>query len=128
MTMHEEYECFVAQWGGPARIYEHVAKSLESQSGEFTEALSNLVESNTFAKFRVAEILKILTASGNLGDVVPIPFQGTPETHGNSTDDDFFKAKSERYLHNAELQHSMDEVALTNEDGWPDADKDIGDA
>lgn len=128
MTTHEEYECFVEQWGGGVRFYELVAQSLQSQSGEFSEALSNLIEGNSFAKFRVFEILKTISTSGEFGNAVPVAFQGTPQTHGTSTDDDFFKAKSDRYLLNAELQHSMDELALSNEGGWPDADKDIGDA
>jgi hypothetical protein len=49
------------------------------------------------------------------------------KTHGTSTSDDFFKAKSPRYLQNAETQHTLDEMVLNNEEGWPDAGKDIGD-
>lgn len=91
MTTHAEYERFVEHWGGRVRFYDLVAQSLKTQLGEFPEALSKLVEGNAFAKFRVSGILKTLTASGELGSVVPIPFQGTPETHGISTDDDFSK-------------------------------------
>ena len=128
MPKHEEYELFVEHWGGRTRFYDLVATCLNAGSGAFAEALSMLVQSNAFAKSRVSEILRIVTANGELGKDIQIAFQGTPETHGVSTDDDFFKAKSERFLLNAELQHSLDENALNNEEGWPDADKDIGEA
>lgn len=55
-------------------------------------------------------------------------FVGTPETHGTSTADDFFKAKSEEYLQQAELHNDQDEAARNSEDGRPYADTDIGDA
>lgn len=128
MTEQEEYELFVEHWGGRTRLYDLVANCLKSESEPFKDALGVLVQGNAFANSRVSEILRIVTANGELGDVIQVSFQGTPETHGNSTDDDFFKAKSERYLLNAEFQHALDEDALNNEVGWPDADKDIGDA
>ena len=128
MTNQEEYELFVEHWGGRTRFYDLVAECLNDGSGAFAEALSTLVESNALAKSRVAEILRTISASGELGKNIQVVFQGTPETHSVSTDDDFFKAKSERFLLNAELQHSLDENSLNNEEGWPDDGKDIGEA
>jgi hypothetical protein len=128
MTQTEEYESFVDDWGGRTRFYELVEKCLHSADNPFAQALRALVERNVLAKAKVAEIVRVVSASASdkFGDVVQTPFQGTPETHGQSTDDDFFKAKSERYLSKAESMHALDEAALNHEEGWPDADKDIG--
>ena len=126
MTQQEELEGFIKSWGGPARFHVLVEKCGVSPDVSFANELSLLVERNAVARSKVTDIFRATSANGQLGDHITKSYQGTCETHGASTADDFFKAKSSAYLLNAEAQNLLDENALNIEEGWPDSGKDIG--
>jgi hypothetical protein len=101
---------------------------VSSPTGPFAEELSFLIERNPLARNIVAEMLKVASLSGKLGDTLVPSFVGTTFTHGTSVEDDFFKAKSPAYLWATEFAHDIEAAARNEEDGWPDDGRDIGDA
>jgi hypothetical protein len=128
MAYEEGLDEFVDKWGGRTRFYELVEAITSTSDGQFAEELSELIEQNPLAKKLVRDIVSGISSTGQLGETVRRPFQGTPETWGKSTDDDFFKAKSHEFLMAAELRHDLEAAARNEEEGWPDNDRDIGDA
>lgn len=127
MSPQEELNAFINKWGGRTRFFQLLEGIQSSPSASFANELSELIQISPYAKDKVAEIIRTMRG-GALDGVVQIPFQGTTHTHGASTADDFFKAKSDEYLHNAEMTHVIEEAHRSEEDGWAYDDKDIGDA
>jgi hypothetical protein len=128
MAYKEGLDEFVDKWGGRTRFYELVEAITSKPGGQFAEELSELIEQNPLAMKLVRDVVSGINSTGQLGETVRPPFQGTPETWGKSTDDDFFKAKSHEFLMAAELSHDAEAAARNEEEGWPDDDRDIGDA
>lgn len=126
LTQQEDFDNFVAEHGGRTKFYELIEETVTMPGGVFAVELNTFIERNVIARSRVADIVRTITISGQLGKEVQTQFQGTPATHSASTADDFFKAKSEEFLRNAEVTQAMDEAALNNDEGWPDSGKDIG--
>lgn len=128
MAYQENLDEFVDKWGGRTRFYELVEAITLTPGGQFSEELGELIEQNPLAVKLVRGIVSGIKSSGQLGDTLRRPFQGTPQTWGKSTDDDFFKAKSPEFLMAAELRHDEEAAARNEEEGWPDDDREIGDA
>lgn len=127
MSTQDELNAFINKWGGRARFFQLLEGIESSPSASFANELSELIEINPYAKEKVTEIIRTIRG-GSLDGVLQIPFQGTTHTHGASTADDFFKAKSEEYLQKAEMTHAIEDAQRSDEDGWAYDDKDIGEA
>jgi hypothetical protein len=123
-----DIERFFEQWGGRGKTFQLIESVVSSPTGPFAEELSSILEQNPLARNIVAEMLKVTSRSGKLGDKLVPSFVGTPFTHGTSVEDAFFKAKSPAYLWAAELAYDNEAAARNEEDGWPDDGRDIGDA
>ncbi len=128
MDHQEELDAFFEKWGGRTKAFELIESACLSSGGKFADELSELVSHNPQAKKIVTEIVEITAKGGQFGGSVVPTFVGTPATHGTSTSDDFFKAKSPEYLVSAEFTHDNEAAARNEEDGWPDDGRDIGDA
>ena len=128
MAYQEDFDKFVDKWGGSTRFYELVEAITSPPVGQFAEELSELIEQNPLANKLVQGIVSVINSRGQLGETVKRPFQGTPGTWGGSSDDALFCAKPPDFLREAELSHDADAVARNEEEGWPDDDRDIGDA
>jgi len=128
MKNEEELAAFIEKWGGRTQFYELVEGVFSSPEGTFAGELSELINSNQSAKNLVREIAAGIANQTPIEGVLQRPFQGTPETHGKSVDDNFFCAKSPQYLQAAETMHDSEGSARNNEEGWPDDDRDIGEA
>lgn len=128
MTQEEELDVFVEKWGGRTLFFQLLEQySALPEKGDFVDELGMLLTHNAIARTRIANSLRVIAGGGQLGDAISTPFQGTCETHGSSTADDFFKAKSPSYLLSAEAYQTIDEMVLNNEEGWSDSGKDVGD-
>lgn len=128
MAPQDEFNSFITKWGGRARLFQLLQEFETSPDANFGNELGELVGINPYAKEKIAEIIQVITKGGSLDGVLPEPFQGTTHTHGASTADDFFKAKSDEYLHRAEMTHAIEDAQRSDEEGWAYDDKDIGDA
>lgn len=128
MSPQEELNAFINKWGGRTRFFQLLEEIQLFPSEGFGNELGKLIEISPYAKEKITEILRIITKGGSLDDVLQEPFQATTHTHGASAADDFFKAKSEEYLHNAEMNYTIEEAQRSDEEGWAYDDKDIGDA
>lgn len=128
MVYQEGLDQFIEKWGGRTRFFELVEAITSTSGGQFAEELSELIEQNPLAMKLVRDAVSAFNTTAQLGETVPRPFQGTPETWGQSTDDDFFKAKSPQFLLAAEQNHDVEAAARNEDEGWPDDDRNIGDA
>jgi len=128
LTKQEYFDNFIVGHGGRTKFYELIEETAKDPESMFALELNALIERNVFAQSRIADILRAIKTDGQFGEELQKQFQGTSATHGASTADDFFKAKSEEYLQNAEFIHAMDEKFLNEEEGWPYSDKDISEA
>ena len=128
MTQQEDFDKFVVEYGGITELYKLIEEAGNIPEGIFAVELNSIIERNALARSKIADIFRAIKTCGQFGEEVQQQFQGTTTTHSASTADDFFKAKSEEYLRNAELTHAMDEDSLNNDEGWPDSGKDIGEA
>jgi hypothetical protein len=126
LTQQEDFDNFVAEHGGRTKFHELIEETVNTPAGMFAFELNALIKRNAFARSRIADVFRAIKNCGQFGEEVRQQFQGTPATHSDSTADDFYKAKSEEYLRNAEFTHAMDEACLNNDEGWPDSGKDIG--
>lgn len=135
MTHQEQWNEFLERQGGWNKFAETINEiyfktekneSMSPQDSELINKLSIFCNTNPFARRALSQLAEAFKKPSPLGDVVSTPFQASTHTHGASTADDYFKSKSDDYLHNAELHNLQDEAIRNNEDGWPDSGVDIG--